>query len=163
MPEIMHYDAILIGTGSGLEVVSAFLTRNPGAKVAVIDRDRPGGICPTPGCIPSKILLYSAELVRTLERASEFGIHIESHTVTFSFVMERMRRLIGKDIQKIAGPPGRGDEHLVMPPGFTGSNTWQMKRHGLYNATRSCRILWRWMMVLFLRLFSRIPKSPASA
>jgi mycothione reductase len=101
MPEIMHYNAILIGTGSGLEVISAFLTKNPEAKVAVIDRDRPGGICLTRGCIPSKILLYSAEMVRTLERASEFGIQVKSHTVSFPFVMERMRRLIGKDIKEI--------------------------------------------------------------
>jgi len=101
MTESTHYDAILIGTGSGLEVISAFLTRNPEATVAVIDQDRPGGICLTRGCIPSKILLYSAELVRILERASEFGVIIESHDVSFPFVMERMRHLIGKDIGEI--------------------------------------------------------------
>jgi mycothione reductase len=98
MPGVTGYDAILIGTGSGLEVIDAFLATNPTAKVAVIDRDRPGGICLTRGCIPSKILMYSAELVRTIERASDFGIHIGSHSVSFPFVMDRMRNLIGMDI-----------------------------------------------------------------
>jgi mycothione reductase len=101
MTDTRRYDAILIGTGSGLEVISAFLTQNPAAKVAVIDQDRPGGICLTRGCIPSKILLYSAELVRILERGREFGIFTGSPAISFSFVMERMRQLISRDISEI--------------------------------------------------------------
>jgi len=63
-----EYNYIMIGTGSAMEIVSAIVEENPKAKVAVIDKDEPGGICLTCGCIPSKILLYPAELVRTSAR-----------------------------------------------------------------------------------------------
>lgn len=47
-----EYDYIAIGTGSAMEIVSAIVQNNPDAKVAVIDKDQPGGICLTRGCIP---------------------------------------------------------------------------------------------------------------
>jgi dihydrolipoamide dehydrogenase len=96
-----EYDYIAIGTGSAMEIVSAIVQNNPDAKVAVIDKDQPGGICLTRGCIPSKILLYPAELVRTIEGAGEFGISLDLKKVSFRSVMERMRTLIGKDIDDV--------------------------------------------------------------
>jgi mycothione reductase len=101
MTDSIPYGAILVGTGSGLELIEAFITKNPGARAAVIDKDRPGGICLTRGCIPSKILLYSAELVRIIEGASEFGISTGSPAISFPAVMERMRRLVGPEIEAI--------------------------------------------------------------
>jgi dihydrolipoamide dehydrogenase len=61
-----EYDLIVIGTGSAMEIVNAVIQDNPKVKIAVIDKDEPGGICLTRGCIPSKILLYPAELIREL-------------------------------------------------------------------------------------------------
>ncbi|WP_332882050.1 hypothetical protein [Methanosarcina horonobensis] len=58
-------------------------------------------ICLTRGCIPSKLLLYPAELVRELERASLFGIKLEIKDVEFRTIMERMRRKIGEEIEII--------------------------------------------------------------
>ena len=75
--DMKEYDLIVIGTGSAMGIINATIQKNPHMKVAVIDKDEPGGICLTRGCIPSKILLYSAELVKTIERAGEFGIDIE--------------------------------------------------------------------------------------
>src|SRR5256886_2553887 len=63
--------------------------------------DNPGGICLTRGCIPSKILLYPAELVRTIRRARGFGLDVELRSVDFVKVMERMHALIHKDIDQI--------------------------------------------------------------
>ena len=93
-----EYDLIVIGSGSVMEVVNAMEEETPDIKVAVIDKDEPGGICLTRGCIPSKILLYPAEMVRTIERAKEFGIVADVKNVDFRAVMERMRRLIYVDI-----------------------------------------------------------------
>lgn len=95
------YDSIVIGTGSAMNFVSAIIQGNPNMKVAVIDKDDPGGICLTRGCIPSKILLYPAELVRTIERAGQFGIDVNVGKIDFEEVMERMRILIHKDIDMI--------------------------------------------------------------
>ena len=41
-----------------MSIVDAMLQRNPNLRVAVIDKDEPGGICLARGCIPSKILLF---------------------------------------------------------------------------------------------------------
>ena len=84
-----------------MNIVGAMIQENPKMKVAVVDKDEPGGICLTRGCIPSKILLYPAELVRTIEKAGEFGIDIDTRKVDFEMVMERMRTLINKDINMI--------------------------------------------------------------
>src|SRR2546422_380078 len=69
-----QYDVIAVGTGSVMAVVEAMIEGNPRVQIAVIDKDEPGGICLTRGCIPSKILLYPADLVRTIERAGHFGL-----------------------------------------------------------------------------------------
>lgn len=95
------YDLIAIGTGSAMNLVDPMLRKNPKMKVAVIDKDEPGGICLTRGCIPSKILLYPAEVVRIVESAANFGIDVDIKNINFTHVMERMRKLIYTDINGI--------------------------------------------------------------
>src|SRR2546428_547443 len=96
-----QYDLIVIGSGSAMNVVDPMIQENPKIKVAVIDKDEPGGICLTRGCIPSKILLYPAELVRTLEKVGELGIAAEIKEIDFGKIMERMRTLIYEEINAI--------------------------------------------------------------
>ena len=99
--EPIEYDAIAIGTGSAMNVIDALIHRDPNVKVAVIDKDEPGGICLTRGCIPSKILLHVADMVTYVKEARKFGVDVELRGVDFKAVMERMRRLIGEDIEMI--------------------------------------------------------------
>ena len=96
-----EYDLISIGTGSAMSVVDAMLQTNPNLRVAVIDKDEPGGICLTRGCIPSKLLLYPAEMIRTIETANEFGIDVQLHKIDFNKIMERMRHHINEEIEMI--------------------------------------------------------------
>jgi len=96
-----EYDVMTIGSGSAMNIVSAMMQSNPSLRVAVIDKDEPGGICLTRGCVPSKILLYPAELVRTMERAPAFGIDVEIRGVNFASVMKRMKGLIDGEIESI--------------------------------------------------------------
>lgn len=98
---VKKYDMIVIGSGSGLEVAQAALAEKPGWKIAIIDKDELGGICLTRGCVPSKILLYPAELVRTIQGAGAFGITVDLKNVDFASVMNRMRNLIREDTMKI--------------------------------------------------------------
>jgi dihydrolipoamide dehydrogenase len=98
---LKEYDVIAIGTGSAMYVVDGMMQRNPNIKVAVIDKDEPGGICLTRGCIPSKILLYPAEVVRTIQGAGIFGIEVDLKKVSFEKVMKRMRTIIDHDIESI--------------------------------------------------------------
>src|SRR5579864_7260730 len=96
-----HYDLIVIGSGSAMNIVDPMIQQNPKIKIAVIDKDEPGGICLTRGCIPSKIMLYPAELLRTLEGAEELGIDLEVRGLSYARIMKRMRSLIDKDIDSI--------------------------------------------------------------
>ncbi len=96
-----EYDLISIGTGSAMNIVSSMVQENPQMKVAVIDKDDPGGICLTRGCIPSKLLLYPAELVRIIGEAEDLGIDVNMRKIDFKRVMDRMRVLIRKDIDMI--------------------------------------------------------------
>ncbi|MEJ2243202.1 MAG: dihydrolipoyl dehydrogenase [Candidatus Bathyarchaeota archaeon] len=96
-----NYDLISVGSGSAMAIVEAFIQENPKAKIAVIEKDTPGGICLTRGCIPSKLLLYPAEIVRTIEKAKNFGIDSEIKNIDFKAVMERMRNIIQTDITNI--------------------------------------------------------------
>jgi dihydrolipoamide dehydrogenase len=98
---LKEYDLIAIGSGSAMNIVNAFVQQKPGMKVAVIDKDDPGGICLTRGCIPTKILVYPAELVRIIEKSRTFGIDVDIKKINFSQVMERMRKLINQDIEMI--------------------------------------------------------------
>jgi len=96
-----EYDIIAIGTGSAMNIISAVSNSNPELKIAVIDKDEPGGICLTKGCIPTKILLYPAEVIRTIQRAKIFGVDVNIKKIDFKFVMERMREIIGEDMRNI--------------------------------------------------------------
>jgi mycothione reductase len=98
---LKNYDLIIIGTGSATNLLDPLIQGNSNIKIAIIDKDDPGGICLTRGCIPSKILLYPAELVRTIEEASELGVNAEVKSIDFSRIMERMRSLIAKDSDSI--------------------------------------------------------------
>ena len=95
------YDVIALGSGSGTNILDSLVRRDPGIKIALIDKDEPGGICLTRGCIPSKMLVYPAELVWMVERASQFGIEAELKKVDFLRIMERMRASLSADIEGI--------------------------------------------------------------
>lgn len=96
-----EYDLIVIGTGTGMELATAFLQENPEAKIAVVDKDEPGGICLTRGCIPSKLLIYPADVIRLIEKAEKFGVKAEIKKVDSTAVLERMRIYINRDINAI--------------------------------------------------------------
>lgn len=98
---LTEYDAIAIGTGSAMNIIEAMLGRNPELKVAVIDKDEPGGICLTRACIPTKILLYPAEVVKIIEDATSLGIDVKINKINFEKIMDRMHSSIDPDIESI--------------------------------------------------------------
>jgi mycothione reductase len=99
--EVKKFDAIVIGTGSGLEIVNGLLRKNQKSKIAVIDKDEPGGICLTRGCIPSKILVHTANVILDIRRARTFGIDADITKIDFPRVMDRMRSMVNDDVDPI--------------------------------------------------------------
>ncbi|MEM3267838.1 MAG: FAD-dependent oxidoreductase, partial [Conexivisphaerales archaeon] len=96
------YDVIIVGSGTAMNLVNPLIRQNPAIKIAVIDKDEPGGICLTRGCIPSKIMLYPAELIRSIERADELGLELQIRSVSYNKIMNRMRSLIDEEINSIS-------------------------------------------------------------
>ncbi|MBT6565567.1 MAG: glutathione-disulfide reductase [Candidatus Puniceispirillum sp.] len=69
------YDLVVIGAGSG-GVRAARISASHGAKVAVIEGDRPGGTCVIRGCVPKKLLMYGSMFSADVEDARGFGWHV---------------------------------------------------------------------------------------
>ncbi len=82
------FDVIVIGSGSGLSVSSWAAAQ--GLKVAVIEDGPFGGTCLNRGCIPSKLLIHSADVAETIRRSSEFGIDSRIDRIRFADIMERV-------------------------------------------------------------------------
>ncbi len=95
------YDAIVIGTGSAMIIVQGLLSMSPDARIAVVDKDRPGGICLTRGCIPSKMVISVAEIIADIEKARELGVEAEIKSVDFGRIMKRMREKIDGEMERI--------------------------------------------------------------
>ncbi|MBC1563925.1 dihydrolipoyl dehydrogenase [Listeria booriae] len=84
-----EYDVVVLGGGTG-GYVAAIRAAQKGLTVAVVEKDRVGGTCLHRGCIPSKALLRSAEVLQTVRKAAEFGI--EAPEPTFSFIKAQERK-----------------------------------------------------------------------
>jgi len=90
------YDLIVIGAGPG-GYPAAIRAAQLGLKVACIERERPGGICLNWGCIPTKALLKSADAMRTVQHAADYGIQIEGNiSVDWDKVIQRSRGVSDK-------------------------------------------------------------------
>ena len=83
MNKINEFDLVVIGGGSG-GVRAARIAAFHGAKVALCEKDRMGGTCVIRGCIPKKILFYSAQYQNLLENSSAYGWSIKNTKKNFS-------------------------------------------------------------------------------
>lgn len=72
-----NYDLIVIGAGSG-GVRAGRIAAGHGAKVAVVEGDRPGGTCVIRGCVPKKLLMYGSSFSADAEDARGFGWHVDT-------------------------------------------------------------------------------------
>ncbi len=86
------YDLIVIGSGAGMNVAANAAAH--GMRVAVVEHGPLGGTCLNNGCIPTKILLYPADVIRALEDAAAIGVHGAVSRVDFGLIMRRMRAYV---------------------------------------------------------------------
>ncbi|MFT4932203.1 MAG: mycothione reductase [Natronomonas sp.] len=92
-------DFLVIGTGSGLDVANAAVNR--GQSVAVVEKGPLGGTCLNRGCIPSKMLLYHADVLESIERAHAFHIDAEVTDVEFSEIVREVNEVVASDSESI--------------------------------------------------------------
>jgi dihydrolipoamide dehydrogenase len=90
-----EYDVVVIGTGPG-GYVAAIRASQLGLKTAVIEKRDLGGVCLNIGCIPTKALLKSAEVLDTMRHAKDFGLKSAEPEVDFPAVIKRSRGVADK-------------------------------------------------------------------
>ena len=93
MPELKHYNLVVIGTGPG-GYVAAVRAAQLGLKAAVIEREELGGTCLNWGCIPTKAWIVSAHLLEQIRHAKEFGIEVGEPRVNWGWLLERKDKVV---------------------------------------------------------------------
>jgi dihydrolipoamide dehydrogenase len=86
------FDLVIIGSGPG-GYVAAIRASQLGQKVAIVERERLGGICLNWGCIPTKALLRSSEIKHYLDHASAYGLSVGAVGFDLAKVTERSRKV----------------------------------------------------------------------
>jgi dihydrolipoyl dehydrogenase len=89
------FDVVILGAGNA-GYAAAFRAHDLGLKVAMIDRDKPGGTCLHRGCIPTKALLHSADLVDEIKHAGDFGLLVNEPQVDWGKVQGFKDSVVGR-------------------------------------------------------------------
>jgi dihydrolipoamide dehydrogenase len=88
-----NYDVIIIGSGPG-GYVTAVRAAQLGFKTAIVEREHLGGICLNWGCIPTKALLRSAEIMHYSDHLKDYGLKLEGKVVPdTAAVVDRSRKV----------------------------------------------------------------------
>ncbi|HOV38342.1 MAG TPA: FAD-dependent oxidoreductase, partial [Spirochaetales bacterium] len=85
-----QFDVAIIGAGPG-GYVAAIRARQLGLSAAIIEMDKPGGVCLNIGCIPSKALIHQAELFRSLSSLKDLGVKVDTSGFTYEAVFKKSR------------------------------------------------------------------------
>src|SRR6478609_329598 len=79
------FDLVVLGGGSG-GYAAALRAAELGMRVALIEKDKLGGTCLHRGCVPTKAMLQSAEVVETIQESAAFGVSAAFHSVDLAGV-----------------------------------------------------------------------------
>jgi mycothione reductase len=84
---MIDYDLVIVGAGTGNMLPARGLE---GWRVAMVERDRFGGTCLNRGCIPSKMLVHTADVAETVRRADRYGIRAHLIEADWSAIRDRI-------------------------------------------------------------------------
>jgi len=86
---------VVLGGGPG-GYVAAIRAAQLGADVTIIEKNKLGGTCLNVGCIPTKVLLHTAEIIEILKDADTLGIKVERATVDWKQLMNRKEEVVNQ-------------------------------------------------------------------
>jgi dihydrolipoamide dehydrogenase len=89
------FDVVVLGAGPG-GYIAAIRAAQLGLRTALVEREDLGGVCLNRGCIPSKAMLRSAEVLHLLERAEDFGLHAADVRADYAAVVARRDRSVAQ-------------------------------------------------------------------
>lgn len=134
-----NFDVIVIGSGPG-GYVAAIRAAHLGLKTAIVEKDsRLGGTCLLRGCIPTKSLLHSADLLEEIRHAKDFGIIAGDVSFDFGGVQKAREKVVQKSaagvdylmrqnkIEVFAGQGRLKDRNTVTADGEKGQEVLKAK------------------------------------
>jgi dihydrolipoamide dehydrogenase len=86
------YDLVVVGGGPG-GYPAAIRAAQLGLKTALVEKERVGGVCLNWGCIPTKAMLRSAEVLETVQHSAEYGVLADNVRLDWSAVQKRKERI----------------------------------------------------------------------
>jgi dihydrolipoamide dehydrogenase len=86
------FDLVVVGGGPG-GYPAAIRAAQLGLKTALVEKERPGGVCLNWGCIPTKAMLRSAEVLETMQHSAEYGVLADNVRLDYSAVVKRKERV----------------------------------------------------------------------
>ncbi len=88
-----QFDLVIVGGGPG-GYVAAIRAAQLGLKTAVIDKERPGGVCVNWGCIPTKAMLRSADVFETVQHSADYGVLADKVRLDYPAVLKRKDKVV---------------------------------------------------------------------
>jgi dihydrolipoamide dehydrogenase len=92
---LANYDLVVVGGGPG-GYVAAIRAAQLGLKTALVEKAQLGGICLNWGCIPTKALLRSADILRLVRDAGRFGVQVGAPQIDLATMVKRSREVAGQ-------------------------------------------------------------------
>ncbi len=97
-----EFDLLVIGGGPG-GYVAAIRGAQQGLSVGLVEKERPGGVCLNWGCIPTKAMLRSSEVLQTVRDAASYGVRAEHVTLDYAAVRSRTSEVVTTLTDGVAG------------------------------------------------------------
>lgn len=98
----MKTDLAILGGGNG-GYAAALRARQLGLDVALVEKHKVGGTCLHVGCIPTKAMLHSADLMESIRTAEEHGVQAGEPKVNWSKVLDRKDFVVAKHFKGLTG------------------------------------------------------------
>jgi dihydrolipoamide dehydrogenase len=111
-----QYDVVVLGSGPG-GYVAAIRAAQLGLKTAIVERENLGGICLNWGCIPTKALLRSAEVLHLMQNAASYGLSADKTGFDLQKVVQRSRAVAKQLNQGVAHLMKKNKIAVVMGEG----------------------------------------------
>src|SRR5918992_4948236 len=101
-PMAEHFDVVVLGGGPG-GYAAALYGAAAGLRIALVEEQRVGGTCLHRGCIPAKELLQTAEVLRTVAGAKEFGVDAGQPTLDLGASQTRKQQVVDRLTKGLEG------------------------------------------------------------